>query len=114
MIQTYKILHGIDNVDKDKLFTMAQYRATRGHSFKLQKKRSRLNVRANSFSNRVVDTWNNLPENVVNAPSVNAFKSRLNKHWHGHPTKFEATCYQPGQPPRGIRTQYRQASLQVR
>ena len=38
----------------------------------------RLNVRANSFSNRVVDTWNNLPEDVVNAPSVNAFKSRLN------------------------------------
>ena len=38
MIQTYKILHGIDNVDKDKLFTMAQYHATRGHSFKLQKK----------------------------------------------------------------------------
>ena len=79
MIQTYKILHGIDKLDNDKLFTPALYRATRGHSYKLQKRRSRLNVRANTFSNQVVDTWNNLPENVVNAPSVNAFKSRLNQ-----------------------------------
>ena len=38
MIQTYKILHGIDKLDKDKLFTPALYRATRGHSYKLQKK----------------------------------------------------------------------------
>ena len=38
MIQTNKILHGIDDVDKDKLFTIAKYRATRGHSFKLHKK----------------------------------------------------------------------------
>ena len=29
MIQTYKILHDIDIVDKDKLFTTAQYQATR-------------------------------------------------------------------------------------
>ena len=37
-----------------------------------------------------------LPENVVNAPSLNAFKSRLNKHWYWHPNKFEAKCYQVG------------------
>ena len=30
---------------------------------------------------RVVGTWNDLPEEVVNAPSVNAFKYRLDKHW---------------------------------
>ena len=100
MIQVYKILNDIDIVEKDKLFTRAQYTATRGHSFKLHKKRSRLNVRANTFSNRVVNTWNNLPDTVVNAPSVNSFKSRLNKHWHGHPSKFEPACYQPGHPAR--------------
>ena len=53
MIQVYKILNDIDIVEKDKLFTRAQYTATRGQSFKLHKKRSRLNVRANTFSNRV-------------------------------------------------------------
>ena len=56
MIQVYKILHGIDRVDEDKFFTLNRLAATRGHSLKLYKKRSRLMVRANCFSNRVVDT----------------------------------------------------------
>ena len=63
LIQVYKIMHGIDKVDKDKFFTVNRYSATRGHSLKLfKKKRSRLLVRANSFSNRVVDSWNSLTE----------------------------------------------------
>ena len=35
--------------------------------------------------------WGNLPENVVNALSVNIFMSRLNKHWHLHPTKYSTS-----------------------
>ena len=110
MIQTYKILHDIDIIDKDKLFTTAQYQATRGQPYKLFKRRSRLNLRVNTFSKHFINNWNNLPAYVVNAPSVNAFKNRLNKHWHGYPSKFEATYYQTGQPTRGNR--YQQASLQ--
>ena len=34
LIQVYKVPNGIDIVEKDKLFTRAQYTATRGHSFK--------------------------------------------------------------------------------
>ena len=109
LIQVYKILHDIDSVDKDKLFTTAQYRATRGHSYKLHKERSRLNLLAGTFSNRVINAWNKLPENVVNAPSLNAFKSSLKRHWHGHPYKFENACYQTGHPVR----EYRDASLKV-
>ena len=49
-------LHGIDQIDENKLLTpAAQYRATIGNSYKLHKKRSRLNVRANTFNNCVVD-----------------------------------------------------------
>ena len=50
-----------------------------------------MNLRANTFSNHVINTWNNLPAYVVNAPSVNAFKNRLNKQWHGRPSKFEGS-----------------------
>ena len=81
MIQVYKILHGIDRVDKDKFLTLNRLAATRGHSLKLFKKRSRLMVRANWFSNRVVDSWNSLTEDIVNGPSLNAFKRRLNRFW---------------------------------
>ena len=92
LIQVYKILNDIDKINKDKLLTLSAYGATRGHPKKIFKERPRLNIRANSFSNRVVNTWNNLPEHVVMAPSVNAFKSRLNTHWKGHPHKFEPAC----------------------
>ena len=76
MIQVYKIMHGIDKVDKDMFFTVNRYSATLGHSLKLFKERSCLLARANSFSNRVMDSWNSLTEDIVNAPSLNTFKSR--------------------------------------
>ena len=34
LIQVYKILHNIDLVNKEKLFTTAEYRQTRGHPYK--------------------------------------------------------------------------------
>ena len=95
MVQTYKIVRDIDIVDKDKLFTIVTETRTRGHKYKLFKRRSRLNIRKNVFSNRVVDTWNNLPSSVVEAPSVNSFKSRLNRHWTNHPSKFNPPRYIP-------------------
>ena len=64
MIQVYKIMHGIDKVDKDRLFTMTPYVATHGHSQKIFNKRFRLNIRAITFSNRVVDNWNSLTEDI--------------------------------------------------
>ena len=50
MVEVYKIMNDIDLANKDKLFQMATFQATRGHPLKLFKIRSRLNVRANSFS----------------------------------------------------------------
>ena len=45
--------------------------------YKFVKNRSRLNVRAHFFSQGVVNDWNKLPTDVVNANSVNSFKNRL-------------------------------------
>ncbi|KAK3713833.1 hypothetical protein RRG08_033806 [Elysia crispata] len=60
---------------------------------KLIKKRSCLAVRSNFFSERVVSGWNSLPESVVSAPSVNAFKNRLDAHWVTHPAIYNPECY---------------------
>ena len=113
MVQVYKILNNIDKVDKDKLFALSEYISTRGHPMKLYKERPRLNIRANSFSNRVVNVWNNLPEQVVMAPSLNAFKGRLNAHWKGHPNKFHPACYETSTTTRQ-RNYIPNASIQVR
>ena len=65
VIQVFKILHMIDKVDINKLFTLTEYTSTCSHSLKRFKRRSRLEIRANKFANRVVDTWNSLPEQIV-------------------------------------------------
>ena len=96
-MEVYKILNTIDLVNKEELFQMAKYQSTRGHPFKLFKRRARLNVRANSFRLRAIDNWNMLPASVVTALSIDCFKSRLNKHWLRHPSKFTASCYTPGE-----------------
>ena len=58
VVEVFKILNNIDLANKDKLFQMAIYRTTSGHPLKLLKRRSRLNLRANNFSLRVIDKWN--------------------------------------------------------
>lgn len=92
VIEVYKILNSIDNLDKDKLFTSSTT-STRGNDKKLFKKHSRTNVTQGIFSRRVVDSWNSLPNIVVNSPTLNTFKSRLNIAWRNVPCKFHPSFY---------------------
>jgi hypothetical protein len=84
MIQVYKILSGIEDVDPESLFVF-HTSVTRGHSRKLYKQRAITTVRQTSFVCRITDTWNNLPEDVVMAKTLNSFKSGLNNtNWNGN------------------------------
>ena len=76
LIETFKLIKGITHVDYTNFFTINENMG-RGHMYKFVKNRSRLNVRAHFFSQRVVNDWNKLPTNVVNADTVNSFKNRL-------------------------------------
>ena len=49
----------------------------RGNSFKLEEGRLRLDIRKKFFIVRVVRHWHRLPSEVVDAPSLEAFKARL-------------------------------------
>ena len=91
LIQTYKIVHQIDDIPIDKFFTMAGDRhghATRNTviigpeeeqlgSKNLAKVQAnyRYDMRRNFFSQRVVENWNILPSSVKNASDVNNFKN---------------------------------------
>jgi len=59
------------------LFTWVDSDSTRGNGFKLRKERLKLDVRRNFFTYRVVMHWNRLPKEAVDAPSLEAFKARL-------------------------------------
>jgi len=48
---------------------------------KLVKGRTRYDMRKHFFSERIIHVWNSLPSNVVNASTVNEFKSKIDAHW---------------------------------
>jgi hypothetical protein len=78
MVQTFKIVKGIDRVEHGTWFNLAAEggRATRSADCpnNLRQMAARLEVRRNFFSNRVIDSWNHLPTHVKNVKTVSSFK----------------------------------------
>ena len=79
LLEVYKILNGLEGVN-EKDFFIRDNRKSRGHAFKLFKKRVRLDIAKYSFSNRICNAWNSLPNAIVDSPSVNAFKNGLDNY----------------------------------
>ena len=86
MLETFKYLNGqYNSAPILHLDSRTRGTTTRGHQLKLEKGRSRLDVRKHFFTQRVVNLWNALPVNLVSAPTVNAFKNRLDTLWKDAP-----------------------------
>ena len=81
ILYMYKLVHGHLGIAKEDLFQDPPLIATRGHRFKVAKPRAISRMRRNHFAVRVVTDWNSLPHDVVEAPSLNACKNRLDKYW---------------------------------
>ena len=80
MIQVFKFLSGsIALTSCNFLHVSDNSQVTRGHSLKLVKEFSRTDIRRFSFSQRVVNEWNSLPEWVVSSNSVLSFKVNIDK-----------------------------------
>ena len=75
LIEVYNILH----TENQTLFKLNNDERTRGHNLKLKKEQCRIDIRKHSFTLRVINEWNNLNDNVVNAKNINEFKNRLDK-----------------------------------
>jgi len=78
LIEVFKMYMGLSTVLLHELFTLDENsKGTRGHSCKLVKTRCTRDITKYFFSNKVISKWNLLDQRTVDAPSINAFKSRL-------------------------------------
>ena len=77
LIETFKILKDLDNVDKESFFKLEQSgHNTRGHAIKLHKPRLNKSIlqRKHFYSQRVIDPWNQLQQAAIDSPNINTFK----------------------------------------
>ena len=92
MIEVFKMCHGhYDPITTKTLLTYNNKSNTRTNDFKLLKNRVNSTQFLNFFTNRVINPWNKLPREAVNAGSINAFKKHIDYIYREHlySTNFE-------------------------
>ena len=78
LVECYKIVFGLSYLDFQEFFEFAKVHSTRAnHSYKLFLKSSKINCFKHSFFIRVVSDWNSLSKDIVEAGTLELFKSRL-------------------------------------
>ena len=84
LIEVFKIIHEVyDPATTSSLLTInPNIKCTRkSNNLNLQKNGTNRNKNKMFFTNRINNTWNNLPNDVVNADDVNDFKNKFDKHF---------------------------------
>ena len=74
-IEVFKIVNGYEDVDSN-LKKAVEPR----HKAALVKEQCMVDMRMYSLSQRVINEWNKLPNDCVNASSVNMFKNRIDRY----------------------------------
>jgi len=78
LIDMFKLWKGwYAGLEWSNFFSPKPYRTTRGHYASALKPHVKLNLRKMFFSVSVIDDWNNLPEQLLDCPSLNSFKNNL-------------------------------------
>ena len=79
LVNVYKYMNNLYDVKS--IISEDKDDTRRGHSAKLEKLGCKKDIRLYFFSNRVVARWNKIPQEVIDAPSIDSFKKSLDSHW---------------------------------
>ena len=82
MIHIYRMVYNNIGLDLSDFFTTSTS-ITRGHTHTFFKPHAVSRQRSNFFTIRSIDAWNNLPECVIKAHSIDSFKNLLDQHFSG-------------------------------
>ena len=77
LIVAFQYLKGAYKQEQERLFTRVYSDRTGGNGLKLRQGKFRLDIRRKFFIPSVVTHWDRLLKEVVDAPSLDAFKARL-------------------------------------
>ena len=81
LIEVFKIVNGYEDIDKNIFSKLRESSRTRGHKAALVKEQCRLDMRKYPFSQTVINEWNKLLNDCINASSVNMFKNIIYKYY---------------------------------
>ena len=81
MILIYQMVYNNIGLELSDFFSTNTRSSTRGHAHKFFKPHAITQPRSNFFAVRSIDVWNNLPENVIGAQSINNFKNLFDQHF---------------------------------
>ena len=82
LIIMYRIMNKDIGIAYTDLFKLKESKC-RGHTLSVQYgKTSNLDIRHNSFTQRVIKPWNNLPQRIISSPNIKLFKKSYDK-WRG-------------------------------
>ena len=83
MIAVFNYVKGNHIEEGGNLFTAALETRTRSNGFKLRERRFHFNSRKDFLTMRAVHRWTKLPRWVVESPSLEVFRRRLDEHLSG-------------------------------
>ena len=79
LIQIFKIFKGIEKLDKGAAYSQGGPNG-KHHNYQITRERQgNVPMRNDSLLNRNATTWNLLPSKIVDADTVNVFKTRLDR-----------------------------------
>ena len=82
LIQVYKIVHKhYDRTSVNSLFRFNNSSRLRGHSFKLTKFITKKRQYQHFFTNRIVNKWNSLSQEIVSSETINTFKNNIDREF---------------------------------